>query len=233
MTTLLSPNNRLFIRAKQGTRQSCALAAIAVVLVLILLMIATQVIARLVLRPIFPGEVESIADPIAEIIGFMSIYLGLWVWLRLTSARSLWTLGYEGHHAFRHVLTGALTGGLMVAVTAGLVVLWGASFAPGAWMQTGFTALGVALFLLLVNVVQSSAEEALFRGWLLPVIGARHRPWIGVVVSSVLFSFAHALNTGLAPLPSLNLFLFGLFAAAYALAEGGLWGVCAWHAAYN
>src|ERR1051326_8224505 len=30
-----------------------------------------------------------------------------------------------------------------------------------------------------------------------------------------------------------NLFLFGVFASVYALAEGGLWGVSAWHAIWN
>jgi hypothetical protein len=36
-----------------------------------------------------------------------------------------------------------------------------------------------------------------------------------------------------APLAFFNLFLFGAFAAIYALAEGELWGICAWHAVWN
>jgi membrane protease YdiL (CAAX protease family) len=233
MTTLLSPNNRLFVLAEDGARQSSALAAVAVVLLLILLMIATQVLVRILLRPIFPGDVESVADPIAEIVGFISIYLGLWVCLRFLDGRPLWTLGFGSQGALRRVLGGAFVGGLMVAATAGLVVISGASFAPGAWQTTGVAAFGIGLFLLLVSAVQSSAEEALFRGWLLQVVGSRCRPWIGVLVSSLLFSLAHALGTNFAPLPSLNLFLFGLFAAVLALGEGGLWGASAWHAAWN
>ena len=31
----------------------------------------------------------------------------------------------------------------------------------------------------------------------------------------------------------LNLSLFGTFLALYALAEGGLWGACAWHTLWN
>ena len=233
MTTLLTRENRLFILATQGRRLSSAVAAIGVVLVLLVVMIATQVAARLVLRPMFPGQVESVADPIAEIIGFMSIFAGLWAWLRLSTGRPFWTLGFESQGVLRHIITGGLIAGVMVTVMAGIVAISGATLAPGAWQQTGFTALGIALFLLMVNVVQSSAEEALFRGWLLPVIGSRYRPWIGVLVSSGLFSLAHALNAGFAWLPLLNLFLFGLFAAVYSLAEGGLWGVCAWHAVWN
>jgi len=65
--------------------------------------------------------------------------------------------------------------------------------------------------------VQGPAEEVLFRGWLLPVIGARYLPWIGVLVSSLIFSLAHAGSMSyapLVPLALLNLFLlparFGL-----------------------
>jgi membrane protease YdiL (CAAX protease family) len=86
---------------------------------------------------------------------------------------------------------------------------------------------------LLSYFVQGPAEELLFRGWLLPVLGARYRPWIGVLVSSLLFSLAHAGSHGITPLGFLNLFLFGTFAAVYALAEGGLWGIGAWHAVWN
>jgi len=82
-------------------------------------------------------------------------------------------------------------------------------------------------------LVQGTGEEVLFRGWLLPVIGSRYRPWIGVLVSSVLFSFAHALSAGITALAFLNLFLFGVFAAVYALTEGGLWGGGVWHSVWN
>jgi membrane protease YdiL (CAAX protease family) len=86
---------------------------------------------------------------------------------------------------------------------------------------------------LLAYLVQGPAEEVLFRGWLLPVIGARYRPWIGVLVSSAVFSLAHATSSGITLLAFLNLLLFGIFAAVYALAEGGLWGICVWHAVWN
>jgi hypothetical protein len=109
----------------------------------------------------------------------------------------------------------------------------GASFAPGLLQTIGLTALGIRLLSLLSYFVQGPAEEVLFRGWLLGVIGARYRPWIGVLVSSLVFSLLHAGSHGITLLGFLNLFLFGVFAAFYALAEGGLWGIGAWHAVWN
>lgn len=34
-------------------------------------------------------------------------------------------------------------------------------------------------------------------------------------------------------LPLINVFLFGVFAALYALYNGSLWGIAAWHAVWN
>jgi hypothetical protein len=67
----------------------------------------------------------------------------------------------------------------------------------------------------------------------MPVVGARYRPWLGIILSATLFALWHSLNPNLNPIAMVNLFLFGLFAAFYALREGGLWGVFGIHAAWN
>ena len=82
-------------------------------------------------------------------------------------------------------------------------------------------------------IVQGGAEEILMRGWVLPVIGARTRPWIGLLVSSVLFSLLHLLNPGLSVIAVVNLALFGVFAGFYAMREGSLWGISALHTVWN
>jgi membrane protease YdiL (CAAX protease family) len=163
---------------------------------------------------------------------FLPIYFGLWVWLRFSSKRPFRTLGLEPRHAPRFAIRGTLIAGLMMAMTAGLSIA-GATFSPGLLQTMGLTALGIRFLSLLSYFVQGPAEELLFRGWLLPVIGARYRPWIGVLVSSLVFSLAHAGSHGITLVGFSNLFLFGVFAAVYALAERGLWGICAWHAVWN
>jgi membrane protease YdiL (CAAX protease family) len=168
---------------------------------------------------------------VQNLTGFLPIYLSLWVWLRWSSQRPFCTLGLEKRGALRRAVGGALVAGLMMAVTALLAIIAGAE--PVKSRTAGITALGIGLLSLLAYLVQGPAEEVLFRGWLLPVIGARYRPWIGVFVSSVVFSLVHATSSGITLLAFLNLLLFGIFAAVYALAEGGLWGICAWHAVWN
>ena len=81
--------------------------------------------------------------------------------------------------------------------------------------------------------MQGGAEEVLFRGWVLPVLGARYRPWIGLLISSLFFALLHGLNPGLSVLAIINLVLFGVFAGLYAMREGSLWGISALHSVWN
>lgn len=242
MSIILNPNNRLFALARQGRRQPSALVVIASALGAFVLIFQRLNAATQVLRSIFPDGTESITNPLVQgaagilfnALVFVPVYLYVWGWLVLFSKRSFRTLGFERNRPLSRALRAALVSVLMVtAITVGLAMIPGATLAPGQLQTVGPIALGGGLLTLLAFLVQSSAEEVLFRGWLLAVIGARYRPWIGVLVSTLLFSLAHALNPHVTLLALLNLFLFGHFAAFYALSEGGLWGACAWHAAWN
>jgi membrane protease YdiL (CAAX protease family) len=240
VTGILTPDNRLFTLARQGGRPPSALAAIAVVFViLVVAIIPGQIIGRTVLfshdgTPRFPREIQPLLEPIVQNVTiFLLIFVGLWGWLRISSKRPFWTLGWERKHAIPRTIRGMVIGGLMMTAIVGLSVFRGTSIGPGLLQTMGPASLGIRFLSLLSYFVQSPAEEVLFRGWLLGVTGARYRPWIGVIVSSAIFSLAHGLSHGITPLAFLNLFLFGVFAAFYSLAEGGLWGIGAWHAVWN
>src|SRR5438309_1372335 len=109
-----------------------------------LVLIPGQMLGRLVVR-LTPGGIQSIAGPIIEnITGFLPIYLGFWVWLRLSSKRPFWSLGLEKPGALQKALRGALIAGSMMAVTAGLAIIPGASVEPGT-QASGLAALGIGL----------------------------------------------------------------------------------------
>lgn len=176
VATILGENNRLFTLARLGRRPPSGLAAITVVLVvLVLALIPGQILSRFIVR-LLPIGARSVAEPIVQSVAmFLPIYLGLWVWLRYSSKRPFWTLGLESQGAVQNTLRGALIAGLMMALTAGLSIAPGASLTPGLWQTMGLAALGIRFLSLLGYFVQGPAEEILFRGWLLPVIGARYR----------------------------------------------------------
>lgn len=240
VTIMLTPDNRLFTLARQCGRPPSLPVAIAVVfVVLVLALIPGQILSRVALLshegiPRFPNAIQPVIEPIVQnITMFGLIFVGLWCWLRVSNQRPFWTLGWERKHVLQRALRGVGIAGVMVTGMVGLSAIRGVSIGPGLLQTMGPPSIGIRFLSLLFYFVQGPAEEVLFRGWLLAVIGARYRPWIGVVVSSIIFSLAHSQSHGITPLGFFNLFLFGAFASVYALAEGGLWGVGAWHAFWN
>ncbi len=168
------------------------------------------------------------------VLSFGGVILLVWLWVRLYEKRGLATLGLERDGALRRYGRGLFIGFLTFAGAVGLMALFGfvapETSDPG---RVGWAALVGVLLVIPGWLVQGAAEEVLTRGWIMSVLAARYRPWLGILLSSLFFTLAHGLNPNLTALALVNLFLYGLFAAFYALREGSLWGVCAFHSAWN
>jgi uncharacterized protein len=165
---------------------------------------------------------------------FILVYFILWLWVALVEKRPFWTMGYQLKDVIFQYARGFFIGTLMFAGSVGILAAFGAvAFEQGDPSQVGFAALGGVLLVLFGWIIQGGAEEALIRGWALPVIGARYKPWIGLLVSSIIFAVLHGLNPNLSAIALVNLALFGVFAGLYAMREGSLWGISALHSVWN
>ena len=202
------------------------------------------VLAVLVLKYGFSESLLSMKDMPVTLAGlwmalvlissFFLMYVFAAVWAYLYERRPMWTLGYERQDALLRYGRGFGLGGLLFAGAVGLLWAFGAlAVEPGDPTRTGAAAIWGVLIVLAGWIVQGGAEEVLVRGWVLPVIGARYRPWIGLALSSLIFAAMHSLNDHLSLLALVNLALFGVFAGLYAMREGSLWGISALHSAWN
>lgn len=168
------------------------------------------------------------------IFSFALIYLILWAWLKFFEKRPFHTMGFEAGDALNKYGRGFFFGLLMFGGSVAILALTGSvAFENGDPAKQGAAALGGVVLVLAGWLVQGAAEEVLIRGWALPVIGARYKPWVGLLVSSLIFSLLHGLNPGLSAIALVNLALFGVFAGLYAIREGSLWGICAIHSVWN
>ncbi len=181
-----------------------------------------------------PPFVSGLWQVLLLVTSFGGVILLTWLWIRLYERRALHTLGFEHGNILQRYGRGLLIGLLMFSGAVGLMSIFG-FLAPekNASGHQGLLALGGVLIVFPGWMVQGAAEEVLIRGWMMPVLGARYRPWIGVILSSVFFAVMHGLNPNLSILALVNLFLYGLLAALYALRDGSLWGVCALHSVWN
>lgn len=251
MNSLLNPANHLFTLARSGRRLPHVILAIVLSFAFILvaqfgggipaflLIMAFSMIGRAGAAPTSADQLSGLIDTPLKLVTllvltFAPIFLVLWLWLALFEKRPLWTIGLEWRGAVPKYLLGLLVGLVMFALTVGLTGALGyIAFEEGDPQHQGIAALGGVLLVFVGWFVQGPAEEALARGWLLPVIGARYKPVWGIVISAISFAVYHSLNPNLNPIAILNLFLFGIFTAFYALYEGSLWGVFGLHTAWN
>ena len=65
------------------------------------------------------------------------------------------------------------------------------------------------------------------------ILGAKHKPIIGFIVSSIVFGILHMLNPGVDVLSILNIILIGFMFGLYVIHTQDLWGACGIHAAWN
>jgi membrane protease YdiL (CAAX protease family) len=241
-------NSRLFDLARQGQRLTNIFALIPLSFIIIIL-------SQLAVIPVFLGIIAIYGrDHISSegtLIGFPALVSGFWesllltasfgliyvftgLWLHFFEKRPFWTLGYELKNAAMQYGRGILIGMLMLGGAVGLLTATGnIALEKGDPAQQGLAALGGVIIMLIGWVVQGGAEEVIFRGWMLPTLGARYRPWVGLLVSSLLFALLHGRNPGLSAFALVNLALFGVFAGLYAMREGSIWGISALHSVWN
>jgi len=163
------------------------------------------------------------------ILGFLPIILVTFLYMKVIEKRGPRSMGFEkkGHKKY---LLGFAFGLVMFALAVLLATLLG-----GMTMTWSFKAsfIPAIITILLGFLIQGGAEEVVFRGWVLPIVGGRYNVKLAIIVSSILFAFLHGLNPGITILPVINLVLFGIFAAVYALQEESIWGICGFHSAWN
>lgn len=228
----------LIQKARQGRRMTHVAVAILVVVLAVLMSIPFLLLTlpmgawlgSLGEKPLFSG----IRGALTLWSSYLPMALVIFAWVRWFEKRPVASLGLGCKGAFKNFLMGGLIGFLMLSMAVAGMLLSGYSrFTTGEPALTGWSAVGGVLVMLAGFAVQATTEEIVFRGWLLPVFSARYNAWVGIVVSSVLFSLAHFLNPGIDTMAVINLMLFGVFMALWALMEGGLWGISAWHIFWN
>lgn len=190
-----------------------------------------------------PSDADSelfFEDPVAELaVALVGIAVGipivLWV-VRLLGRRPAGTVSsVVGRLRWGWLGRCAAVGVPLIAVQIGLLIAWTWDSEPLAESGAGFP--GWPYFLLSLAVVlalvpfQAAAEEYVFRGWLVQVIGrVVGSPWPAIVLASLLFALAHGFG-------ELSGFLLLLYSALWwgwlVIRTGGLEAVIVLHVANN
>lgn len=162
-----------------------------------------------------------------------SVILVYFLIVKLKEKRNISSMGFniDKSTIFRY-LRGFLIGILMMGIIAVLIVCTGnGEFVFNKDINISF--IGPFILVIIAWMIQGASEEIMMRGHMLPTLGVKINPIVAIIISSSYFGILHLGNTGIAPLAIVNLILFGVFAAIYAIYEESLFGVCAIHGAWN
>ena len=190
-------------------------------------------LARLHLLEATHDDPVGLVGFVAFLIGpFGALILAVLAWVHFVERRPFSTIGLTvpGGAAFARGLLGGLL--LMGTLIAGIWLAGALTVGAVAPAFASFSSLAGIALLLVGFIIQSSAEELLFRGWMLSALGAKFGTLAAVIVSSLVFMLLHFERH--APLLFfLNTFLFASFACSWSLRTGNIWGVMGWHSAWN
>lgn len=166
-------------------------------------------------------------------IGFVPTLLLVLAWVRFVERRSLASIGLVGPAPLKTFAQGLAIGMGTIALVVSAIWAAGGLRATGwglAW-QSPQSLLQVGL-LLPGFMLQSSVEEVMFRGWMQSVLARKAGVAVAVVLVALVFTLLH-FSPNQRWLVMLSSFLFSLFASAWALRTGNVWGVMGWHAGWN
>ena len=134
-----------------------------------------------------------------------------------------------GGNTFRNLAIGLLVGFLLNMACAGVALLHGD-------VTLTFSTFGFfsVLGLFAVVFIQSSAEEALCRGYMYQrLLNAKHKPALAIVGNAFFFAAIHLLNDGMSFLAFYDLMVTGLFFSLVVYYFDSLWMAMGIHTTWN
>jgi membrane protease YdiL (CAAX protease family) len=154
------------------------------------------------------------------------------VWVVVKERRRFATIGLTGKGGWKQLLVGLPVGMVMFMIpTFALVVMGQYRFvAPGSGQTAGMAALPIVIALVLVWIVQASAEEILMRGYLVQTHARQLPGWLAILIPAVGFAVVHF---GAGPIALLNIALVAVFFTFISLRQGSIWLACGIHAGWN
>ena len=158
----------------------------------------------------------------------------LWLWLRYIEQRAFRTIGLFPKSILRHYSLGFLTGMVMMLCIVGFIALTGNVHVQNRRVNISVIRIFSSSFVMLfAYIIQGANEEIISRGWQFQVIGRKYSPWLGALVSSILFALLHISASGANLIAFLNLLLFSLLLVLFVLKHQSIWAACGWHSAWN
>ncbi|MDW8706823.1 type II CAAX endopeptidase family protein [Streptococcus suis] len=198
----------------------------------LVLMAVAETVGYFAFMPLFFIFIDNAFVTLSlELLAFAFISLAIILWARFVEKSPWLGLGIRKKGALKDFLLGWGIGAVML--TTCVLLMWGFGAIQVTSFQFSANLVGEFLILVLAWSIQGTAEELLTRGWMFSSLAAKHNIPVGILISSLFFTFLHLGNDGISLIPLLDLTLFAILACLVMLKTGNLWVIGGLHAAWN
>ncbi|HEM5502643.1 CPBP family intramembrane metalloprotease [Streptococcus suis] len=198
----------------------------------LVLMAVAETVGYFAFMPLFFIFIDNAFVTLSlELLAFAFISLAIILWARFVEKSPWLGLGMTKKGAFKDFILGWGIGAAMLITC--VLLMWGFGAIQVTSFQFSANLVGEFLILVLAWSIQGTTEELLTRGWMFSSLAAKHNIPVGILVSSLFFTFLHLGNDGISLIPLLDLTLFAILACLVMLKTGNLWVIGGIHAAWN
>ncbi|HEM2779511.1 TPA: CPBP family intramembrane metalloprotease [Streptococcus suis] len=198
----------------------------------LVLMAVAETVGYFAFMPLFFIFIDNAFVTLSlELLAFAFISLAIILWARFVEKSPWLGLGIRKKGALKDFLLGWGIGAAML--TTCVLLMWGFGAIQVTSFQFSANLVGEFLILVLAWSIQGTTEELLTRGWMFSSLAAKYNIPVGILISSLFFSFLHLGNDGISLIPLLDLTLFAILACLVMLKTGNLWVIGGLHAAWN
>ncbi|MCL4933764.1 CPBP family intramembrane glutamic endopeptidase [Streptococcus suis] len=198
----------------------------------LVLMAVAETVGYFAFMPLFFIFIDNAFVTLSlELVAFAFISLAIILWARFVEKSPWLGLGIRKKGALKDFLLGWGIGAAML--TTCVLLMWGFGAIQVTSFQFSANLVGEFLILVLAWSIQGTTEELLTRGWMFSSLAAKYNIPVGILISSLFFSFLHLGNDGLSLIPLLDLTLFAILACLVMLKTGNIWVISGIHAAWN
>ncbi|MGU8044920.1 CPBP family intramembrane glutamic endopeptidase [Streptococcus suis] len=198
----------------------------------LVLMAVAETVGYFAFMPLFFIFIDNAFVTLSlELLAFSFISLAIILWARFVEKSPWLGLGMTKKGAFKDFILGWGIGAAMLITC--VLLMWGFGAIQVTSFQFSANLVGEFLILVLAWSIQGTTEELLTRGWMFSSLAAKYNIPVGILISSLFFSFLHLGNDGISLIPLLDLTLFAILACLVMLKTGNLWVIGGLHAAWN
>ncbi len=163
-------------------------------------------------------------------ISFLSTLIMIALMLKFVDKKKFKDIGFTSlKDGYKNLIGGFLIGAFSIVIIVLILYVLGVVTIEKNSNINAYYLLGGMYAFILVGL----EEELMSRGYIINALNQMGRPWVSVLISSIIFSLMHILNPNIVFLGLLNIFLIGVLFSYMYLKTGNLWMPIGYHISWN